>query len=105
MNLVVDNSIVEFVEEKAGIYFRSLRMPRAGTVVSQHVHDHDHATLCGNGRAIMFVNGERVGELRAGQAAELKAGQRHSFITLKPDTLLVCIHDVASAESIKRKGL
>jgi hypothetical protein len=59
------SELVEFVEEVAGHYFRSILLPRAGMRVPQHTHDHDHAT----------------------------------------GTRLSCIHDVASATSIKKKGL
>jgi quercetin dioxygenase-like cupin family protein len=96
--------IVEFVEEKGGIYFRSVLLPK-GMKVPQHVHDHDHATYCGQGKAIMLVNGEFAALLRAGHAVEVKAGLEHEFLALEDDTRLACVHDVKSADSVKEKGL
>jgi len=99
------SEIVEFVEEVCGIYFRSILLPRAGIRVPQHKHDHDHATYIGAGAARMYVDGEAAGDFYAGQAAPVRAGHEHSFEALEPDTRLACIHDVASAQAIKERGL
>lgn len=101
----MSDEIVELVDEVCGIYFRSILIPKAGTLVRQHAHDHDHATYCGSGRAAMFVNGVMVRHVDAGQAVAVKAGQEHSFAALEDNTRLTCVHSVESAESIKRKGL
>jgi quercetin dioxygenase-like cupin family protein len=97
--------IVETVEEVAGLYFRSILIPEAGTWVPQHVHDHDHATYCGQGAAEMYVNGEWVRRVEAGQAVEIKAGKEHAFRAIENNTRLTCVHDVQSAESVKAKGV
>lgn len=99
------NEVVEFVEEVCGIYFRSVVLPRAGMSIAQHAHDHDHATYIGAGAVRMFVDGTPVGDFCAGQAVAVLAGKRHSFQSLEPGTRLTCVHDVASALSIKKKGL
>lgn len=99
------SEIVEFVEEVKGIYFRSVLLPKAGARIPQHVHDHDHATFCGAGRALMIVDGVSQGEVLAGHAVPVLAGKKHEFVALEDGTRLTCVHDVASAESIKRKGL
>ena len=97
--------IVESVEEVAGLYFRSILIPEAGSWIPQHVHDHDHATYCGQGSAAMFVDGEFSRNVLAGQAAEVRAGRQHAFRALESNTRLSCVHNVASALSIKEKGL
>ena len=99
------NEIVELVEEVCGIYFRSILLPMAGIRVPQHKHDHDHATYIGAGAARMYVDGAAVGDFYAGQAAPVRAGHEHSFEALEPNTRLACIHDVASALAIKKRGL
>jgi quercetin dioxygenase-like cupin family protein len=101
----MSDEAVEFVEEVCGIYFRSVFLPKAGMRVAQHTHDHDHATYCGAGRALVIVDGESNGEVVAGRAVAVLAGKKHEFVALEDGTRLTCVHDVASAESIKRKGL
>ena len=96
---------VEFVEEIGGIYFRSIRLAKAGMFVPQHKHDHDHATFCGNGAARAWADNEWIGDVEQGHAIEIRAGRQHTFMALTDNTLLCCVHDVASALSIKERGL
>lgn len=96
---------VERIEEVYGLYFRSVFLPEAGMRIPQHVHDHNHATYVGNGRARVYVNDRILGDYEAGQVVPVEAGKKHEFEALEPNTRLTCVHDVASAESIKWKGL
>jgi hypothetical protein len=93
---------VEFISEACGLYFRSLRL-HIWDVVGQHSHDHAHATLVGAGRARGWCGEEWIGDKGPGDAFEIKMNTDHTFQALEPDTRLVCIHDIASAESVKRK--
>lgn len=101
----VDDGVIEFIEEVCGIYFRSVVLPKAGMRIAQHTHDHDHATYCGSGRAMVIVDGVPQGKVAAGHAVAVLAGKKHEFIAIEDGTRLTCVHDVASAESIKAKGL
>jgi len=103
MPSAVNDEIVEFCEEKGGVYFRSILVPKAGTMIPQHVHPHDHATYCGRGRAAPFVQGVRQPDLLEGHAFEVKAGIEHAFVTLEDNTRLACCHDAASALAAKEK--
>jgi len=94
---------VESITEACGLYFRSLRMKDAGMVAQQHTHDHDHATLVASGRARGWSGELWVGDKGPGEAFEIRAGVDHMFQALAPETLLVCVHDIASAESVKRR--
>lgn len=97
--------LVEFIEEVGGIYFRSIRLAKAGMFVPQHEHDHDHATFCGNGAARAWADNEWIGDVEQGRAIEIKAGRHHTFMALEDNTLLTCIHDLSSALSLKERGL
>lgn len=99
-----EGEIVEFVDEVCGVYFRSILIPLAGTVVPQHAHDHDHATYCGRGKALMFVDGVKAGEVCEGQAIGVQAGKEHAFVSLENNTRLTCVHGLDSASSLKSKG-
>ena len=99
------SEIVEFVEEKAGIYFRSILIPEAGTWVPQHTHDESHATYCGQGSAAMYVDGEFVLKVFAGHAVEVEAGKQHAFRALENYTRLTCVWDAERALRLKEKGV
>lgn len=94
------NEIVEFVDEVAGLYFRSVLLP-LGVKIPQHLHPYDHATYCGYGSAMMYVDGKRTRLVEAGQAVEIKANHKHEFESLEENTRLTCIHYTKSAEFIK----
>lgn len=96
---------VEFVEEIAGMYFRSYLIRQAGVRVPQHDHPYDHATYCGSGSAAVFVDGYHKDIISAGEAYLIKAHQKHEFESLVPNTRLTCVHDTRSAEFIKKAGL
>jgi quercetin dioxygenase-like cupin family protein len=84
---------VEFIEEVCGIYFRSILVEKEGMLVWQHVHDYDHATYIGSGAARLWVDGVWQADYQAGSAAGIKAGAKHVFQALKPNTRLACVHD------------
>lgn len=99
------SEIVESIEEVSGLYFRSVLLPKKGTRISQHVHEHDHATLVGQGKAALFVDGILFGIYEAGRAVPVTAGQQHAFEAMEDNTRLTCVHDIESAMRIKEKGL
>jgi quercetin dioxygenase-like cupin family protein len=104
-NLQITDAPVERIEEVCGIYFRSVLLEKAGVVIPQHVHDHDHATFVGSGRARVWIDGVWSGDYGAGWAVPIKAGCYHVFQSIEPMTRLTCVHDIESAESVKKKGL
>lgn len=100
-----DDFIVERIEEVCGLYFRSVLLPHANMTIPQHIHDHDHATLVCSGKVRAWADGKHMGDFEAGQAMHIKALVAHFFCSLEPNTRLCCVHDIASAESVKAKGL
>lgn len=101
----LDELPVESIHEVCGIYFRSVLLKKEMTVIPQHEHDHDHATLVCSGKARAWVDGVYYGDFVAGTPIEIKAGKKHVFQALEPMTRLTCVHDIASAESVKAKGI
>lgn len=99
------SEIVEFIEEVAGIYFRSVLLPNPWMTIPQHVHPYDHATLIGSGKVALWIDGELEGEYSAGTAVFIGANKRHVFESLEANTRLTCIHDTTSANFIKANGL
>lgn len=99
------SEVVEFVDEVAGIYFRSVCLVKSGERLAQHVHPYDHATLVGSGKARLWVDGKWIGDFEAGKAVKVEAHKRHEFMSLEDGTRLTCVHDTESAHYIKELGL
>lgn len=100
-----DYNPVQYIEEVCGIYFRAVELLRAGDRIPQHAHDHDHASFVGRGSVVVRVNGEELGYFAAPKAIPIMAGAVHEFEAQEDNTLVCCVHNIESAESIKRKGL
>jgi quercetin dioxygenase-like cupin family protein len=98
------SEIVEFVEEMAGVYFRSVFLAYKGTTIPQHVHDEPHATLVGSGKARLFVDGRFERDIPAGHAVVIEAGKKHIFEALEDNTRLTCVWSLEAAERLKQKG-
>lgn len=96
--------MTEFIEEVEGIYFRSVFLPFKGMTIPQHRHDVAHPTLCGSGKARLYVDGRFCCDIEAGHAVPIKAGVDHLFEALEDDTRLTCVFDAARANEIKDKG-
>lgn len=101
----LEDQPVERIEIVGNLYFRSVLLKKRGTSIPQHSHDHDHATLVCSGAARVWIGGVYHGDFEAGHAVEIKAGRQHVFQALEANTRLCCVHDVASAESVKAKGI
>jgi len=77
----------------AGIYYKVWRVRDAGSVIPQHAHAHDHLTALLQGAVRVWCNDALVGDLLAPATIKIAAGDKHAFGTLKPDTVLACIHN------------
>lgn len=90
--------IVETVHaDIAGLYFRSVLLPQAGTYIPQHIHPYDHATYVGSGSVELRIDGLVAGRFQAGQAIFVGSGKLHEFLSLEPMTRLCCVHHTESA--------
>lgn len=91
--------IVEIIhDDLCGFYLRTALFERAGERSEQHEHTCEHPTLCGSGAAQYWENGVHVGDVRAGGAVKVSAGQKHEFVALEDNTRLTCIFNLAQAE-------
>jgi len=90
--------IVETIHvDIAGLYFRSVLLPLAGTQIPQHIHPYDHATYVGAGSVELRIDGIVAGRYQTGQALLVESGKLHEFISMEPMTRLCCVHHTESA--------
>jgi hypothetical protein len=87
---------LEYVEfaEVDDIWVRSYTVPKARTVISQHVHTHDHITLVSRGTVEAWQDGELLGEFEAPAIIKILAGKKHAFKALTDDVALCCLHNL-----------
>lgn len=102
--MIASPEVVEFVEEIDGFHFRSILLPANGMVCGQHKHDISHPTLCGSGKAKLYVEGFEVGDVEAGHAIHVEAGKEHFFVALEDNTRLTCVFNAEQALALKAEG-
>lgn len=66
---------------------------KAGEVVEQHVHLHDHVTVVALGTVRLTIDGVDQGEITAPKPVTVRALAQHSMIAVT-DALILCIHNL-----------
>jgi hypothetical protein len=79
-----------------GIFIKEMHIPDQFTVVPQHSHRYDHTTMLAKGMVGMKTGDDHEWRVHVAPAAIfIKAGVKHTFQSLEPDTILYCIHNVS----------
>jgi len=74
-----------------GIFIKQMAMDRAGIVVPQHSHTYDHCSMLAAGSVRVWKDGEFWQDIRAPLPILIKAGVKHTFMSLEP-AVIYCIH-------------
>jgi quercetin dioxygenase-like cupin family protein len=96
---IADRQPVGAAHLYGGVYVKEILTPDAFTVIPQHSHHYDHLSYLAAGSVMVRRAGEIVGVFDAPSAIRIPAGEKHSFTTLQPMTLILCIHSVALGEA------
>jgi quercetin dioxygenase-like cupin family protein len=78
-----------------GVFIKQMYLKDAGTLVPQHSHAYDHTSMLARGRIRMWKDGEEIGDFSAPQPLFIEAKSKHAFMSLEPETLIYCIHNVS----------
>jgi quercetin dioxygenase-like cupin family protein len=81
-----------------GIYLREMLTRDADTVIPQHRHKYDHLSYLAQGAVRVWRNDELLGDFTAPDAIRIEAGAAHTFLTLTPNTIVLCLHATDAAE-------
>ena len=86
-----------------GVFMKTLRIEKAGTYVPQHAHSFDHVSVLVRGSvrltaSIGTTTDTRV--YRAPTAITIPARVKHLFEALEDDTIVLCVHDIGTAEGV-----
>lgn len=83
----------------AGIFCKLYRVPASGTLIPQHAHAFDHMTMLLQGAMHVWCNDEVGRDVTAPANIRIAANAIHKFLTLVPDTVFACIHNVDHYEA------
>lgn len=84
---------VEFAEVD-DLWVRAYTIEQKGSVVSQHVHTHDHITLLASGSVQVWQDGKEVGTREAPSIITIPAGSKHGFVATSDNVVLCCLHNL-----------
>lgn len=86
-----------------GIFVKMMEPIKAGIYLAQHAHKYDHTTLVCSGGVRMWHGPMDMGDYPAGSSIFIRAGIRHTFLSLQDDTRLACIHNVSRSGAVEIK--
>lgn len=81
------------------VYLRQIKVPLPA-MLPQHSHHYEHLTMLVKG-SVNLWDGIRLQRYDAPAGITIKAGIKHSFITLVPDVELWCIHNIMRKEIVE----
>jgi quercetin dioxygenase-like cupin family protein len=85
-----------------GLYVRQIAVELAGTTLPQHSHVWDHLTMVARGSVHVWAGDDPVGKrYNAPTGIMIKAGVKHTFMTLDDDTVMYCIHNLMGEDAVK----
>ena len=84
-----------------GVFIKQMYLRHAGTAVPQHAHVYDHTSMLARGAVRAWADGELLGEFQAPCPIFIKAKVKHTFLSLEPDTLIYCIHNVSRTGAVE----
>lgn len=78
-----------------GIFVKQMYLKDRGTMVPQHAHRYDHTSMLATGSVRMWQEDHFVADFTAPCPIFIKAGVKHRFQSLEPDTMIYCIHNAS----------
>ena len=84
---------IEFAEVD-DIWVRAYTLEKARSVISQHVHVHDHITLVSSGSVRVWQDHTKPTEFHAPAIITIPAGSQHKFMALTDNVVLCCLHNL-----------
>ena len=84
---------VQFAEAD-DMWIRTYTLEKAGYIVPQHAHEHDHITLLSQGSIEAWKDNEHMGVFQAPAMIVIPAGSKHRFRALTDNVFLSCLHNL-----------
>jgi len=84
-----------------GVFTKIMYLRNAGSLVPQHSHRYEHGSMLVRGSIKVWEDGIFTGEHRAPKMLVIKAGVKHAFLSLEPETTILCIHNIARTGAVE----
>lgn len=96
---LADQPIQTDIRMVDGVFVKSIEIRQANTILPQHSHAYDHLSYVASGAVRAWADGDPLGDFVAPTGIVIKAGVKHLFQTLADATVILCIHNIRSAEA------
>lgn len=83
------------------IFIKQIHLREKHTIVPQHSHHYAHSSMIARGAVLVWRDGVELGIFRAPQPILIEAGTKHTFMSLEPDTIIYCIHNISRTGEIQ----
>ncbi len=80
-----------------GVFIKEIYLPLPDLLVPQHAHAFGHTTLVVRGKVRAFRHDAHIGDFGPMESIYIEANTLHYLISLEPETLAFCIHNVAKS--------
>ncbi len=84
-----------------GLFIKQMPLKDAGMAVPQHAHTYDHYTMLAAGSLKVIKDGVEIGIFKAPKPIFIEAGAKHLLISMEPNTLAYCIHNIARTGEVE----
>ncbi len=84
-----------------GVFTKSMVVRKAGTLIPQHSHRYSHVSVLVRGSVRVVTDDDDLGVFEAPAGIVIAAGVKHLFETLVDDTIVLCVHDIGTAEAVE----
>jgi quercetin dioxygenase-like cupin family protein len=82
------------------MFVKSFLVPKAGSLMPQHVHVFAHISVIAAGGVRVWEDGLLKGEYQAPETFVIAAHKKHMFLTLADNTVVLCVHDISATGDI-----
>lgn len=83
-----------------GVFVKAMVVKRAGTLIPQHSHIWDHSSYVARGAVRVWRDGVLGEVVQEFHSIHIKAGVKHTFQALEDNTVVLCIHNLHSADKV-----
>ena len=84
-----------------GVFCKTIRVRKAHSFIPQHAHVYDHVSVVVRGSVRLWRDGTLDRDYHAPCGIVIEARVKHLFETLEDDTIILCVHDIGTAEAVE----
>ena len=84
-----------------GVFVKQMYLKQANTFIPQHAHSYSHHSMLAAGAVKVWQDGILMGVYHAPAAILIRANIKHTFMSVKPDTVIYCIHNVTRTGEVE----